>query len=456
MSEVNTSEMWQKWMGEVLNVVAPNGLGKDQTFSGGSAATPIDLNDPNYMITNNTIFQIGDVVPANSPSYTPAPSGLCSSYSIFLDYIELDADANANLDSQINIATEEFNSAQTTFNKVQTAAFTAYAAYKEGAVDAGIKVPPFTTWVVANYPTWASAQKELSGAQSALDGLNIEKYGPGYAALQNARALVAYTAGGAQDITTQSPNNMAVATGSISPPGSKKVSIGDAPADPASSLIESFAPAYELGADYAATYAKWQADSVNKVKGASIAVSSSSRDYDYSQFGWSASVSAGWSGWFRSASAQASAKYNTISVDTNSTDFSMTVDFVGLSAVGINPGKWWQNGSLVSNYKDQLKDGHPDFFSDEGTLARRAYQLVLGFQPSVKIKMSAADYNRVKTDWQSQASARGSFGPFSFGASSSANSSKDDIHYDDAAATITITPGPSTMPVLLGVISSKL
>jgi hypothetical protein len=36
MSEVNTSEMWQKWMGEVLNVVAPNGLGDDQTFSGGS------------------------------------------------------------------------------------------------------------------------------------------------------------------------------------------------------------------------------------------------------------------------------------------------------------------------------------------------------------------------------------------------------------------------------------
>ena len=89
-------------------------------------------------------------------------------------------------------------------------------------------------------------------------------------------------------------------------------------------------------------------------------------------------------------------------------------------------------------------------------MARRASQVVLGFEPTITIKLAAADYSRVKSSWQTEASVSVGVGPFSFSGSGGANSSKDQIHYDDASSSIKIGPIKSTMPVLLGVVSSKL
>jgi hypothetical protein len=153
---------------------------------------------------------------------------------------------------------------------------------------------------------------------------------------------------------------------------------------------------------------------------------------------------------------QADASATAVAVDYKASDFEMTVYFVGMGAFPIQPGPWWKNAGLVSNFKDKLKVNHPDFFSDSGSLARRASSVVLGFEPTVSLKMSAADYNRLKSAWQASGSTTVSAGPFSFGASFSANDKKDKIKYSDADSTVTIGPIKSTMPVLLGVISSKL
>lgn len=315
-------------------------------------------------------------------------------------------------------------------------------------------VPAFEAWTYVNYPACASAQRQLAGAQSHYDELNFQAYGPGYQELQTARALIAFTSGGGQDFTVQNPNNMEIVTTTIPPTGSRKVLIGNPPPKEASKQITSFAPLYTLDTAYQAQYAVWQKASVEGRIGNTITISSSSKDYDYSESGWSAAARASWSGWFRSVSAEASASTQTISIDTSSTDFGMEVSFVGVAAFGIRPGPWWQNGSLVSKFKNQLKPNHPDFFSDDGKLARHAAQVVLGFEPTVTLKMSADDYSRLKTAWQTPG-VSASFGPFSFSGSASAHASKDDIHYDDAAASIKIGPVKSTMPVLLGVVSQK-
>ncbi|PHV39334.1 hypothetical protein CSQ95_09000 [Janthinobacterium sp. BJB304] len=72
------------------------------------------------------------------------------------------------------------------------------------------------------------------------------------------------------------------------------------------------------------------------------------------------------------------------------------------------------------------------------------------------MKLSAADYSRLKSSWQTQASVSVGVGPFSFSGSGGADSSKDKIHYDDATSSLKIGPIKSTMPVLLGVVSSKV
>jgi len=455
MADVDTAVMWKKWMGALQQQLFPNGLGKNTTFSAGSTANYVNINDSNPGVTNYSIYNIGNVVPDNSPDYAPATSGLIQSFGIFLDYIDLGGDTNPNLESQINIATSTFNDSSRAYQDNQIKAFTDYAAFKSASEGAGREPVAYDTWVVNSYPALASSRSQMVGDQSTLDGLNIQRYGEGYTQIQAARAAIGFGDGGAQSMQAQNPNNMKIATGSLPPPGSKQVLIGDLPASATSSLVDSFAPSYNLDSSYNAKYAEWQTASLQGAIGSTVELTASSSDSSYDNSGWAASASASWRGWFRSASGSALASGQTVDIDTSSTDFNMKVDFVGLAEFSIGPGLWWQ-GSLVADFKNSLKPGAPDFFSDAGSLSRRASKIVLGFQPTVTIKMSAADYSRLKTSWQAEATVSGSFGPFSFGASSSAYANSDDIHYDDASASITVGPIKSTMPVLLGVISSKL
>jgi hypothetical protein len=241
MADVDQSVMWGKWMKAVQDQIFPNGLEPSTLFSAGSVATPIDLNDPNPGMTNYGIYSIGDVIPGNSPNYVASPSGLITSYGIFLDWIDLGGDSNPNLESQINLANSAFNAAQTAYTNVVNTAYTQYTTYKTNATAAGETAPPFRTWVITNYPTLAAAQEQLAGAQSKAQQLNTQRYGAGYNQIVQARALIAFSAGGAQDLSVQNPNNMPIVTGPLPPAGSTKVLIGDAPLPQvASAQISSF------------------------------------------------------------------------------------------------------------------------------------------------------------------------------------------------------------------------
>lgn len=97
------------------------------------------------------------------------------------------------------------------------------------------------------------------------------------------------------------------------------------------------------------------------------------------------------------------------------------------------------------------------FFGEGGALSAIATQVVVGFEPTVTLKMSASDYSNVKSSWEASATTSIGIGPFRLGSlTGSANGTKQDIKYDDATASVTIGPISSTLPVLLGVISQKL
>lgn len=465
MANVDQSKMWAQLMQSMQSKLFPGGIGSDMVFSAASVARSVNLNATDPGVTNYGVYALGDIVPANSPAYNPAPSGLLTSYSQFLDWIDLGGDSNPNLQSQLNIAingdggaTPGLVAIQTGYNSQYTAAVTQYLAQKTAATSVGDTIAPFQSWVLTNYPQLAVAKSQLDGAQSQVDQLSSQLYGPGYAQVQLARQITSIN-GGAQDPMKQNGYNMQVTSATYVPPGSTAAVIGAAAAASTSTTaqgVSSFVPLYSLDTAYAATYAEWQKASAAGQIGETFHFDSHSNDYDYQESGWNASAKASWSSFFWSASASSSSSAQSVSVDASSSDFSVDVEFVGVKAFGITPGPWWQNGSLLSTYKGKLKPGAPDFFSDDGALARRASQVVLGFEPTITVKLSAADYSRLKSSWQTQASVSVGVGPFSFSGSGGADSSKDKIHYDDATSSLKIGPIKSTMPVLLGVVSSKV
>lgn len=453
MADVDSTGIWQHWIKQLIDAVTSGGLGEGQQFSAGSTTLSVDLANADPQISAFNIFEIGDTVPAASPTYAPG-SGLATSYSLFLNFVDLGGSVDPNIQSQLNLAAEAVSQAQSNFVTQQNTAYTNFASYKKNIDPNAI----FDTWVAANYPVYLAAKNALTGAQSQYDQLAIQAYGAGYQALAAAQSSVGYTAG-AQSIATQNAFNMAVKTGTVAPVGSGPAVLpGQFPPPPADNMFSSFRPAYQLDSSFPTRFAEWQrASTAGGPPGASISVSSTSQTLSWSEFGWNASLSADVVADFWSVGVAGSTKGEKTSIDTTSKDFSLEVDFVGLGSFAINPGGWWANGSLVSNYRDKLKSGAPDFFGPNGSLARRPYEAVIGFEPTVKLSLDSQDYQDAKTTWQASATLSVGIGPFRLGSATvNTNGGKENMTYDDASATVTIGPLKSSVPILLGVISQQL
>ena len=95
MANVDTLDLWKKWMGAVQAQAFPNGLTDQQQFSAGSTTLNVDLGNGDPGITNYYVYGIGDVIPAASPAYSSA-GGLLAAYATFLDWVDLGAMVNPN------------------------------------------------------------------------------------------------------------------------------------------------------------------------------------------------------------------------------------------------------------------------------------------------------------------------------------------------------------------------
>jgi hypothetical protein len=450
MATVDTSALWAKWMGEIANIALPQGIGAGQRLHAASTSLALDLGNADTQIGSEYVFELGDTIPANSPNYAPGTSGLCVGYSNFLQYVQLQGNVDPNLASQISIAAAKMQPAADNYQAVLTKAL---AAYQTAKTAMGVTAN-FITWAGQSYPTLASAQAAMDAASSAYDGLMIKAYGPTYQSLQADRAHVALT-GGARDMASPNSFNMPAKMGLQQSAGAVTVLPGQTPPASADNLVSIYRPLYGISG-FTQRYQEWQSNSVNGVTEQTITLSAASTTYNFSQFGWSATVGLGVFAEYFNFLGNGSTSGTKTSIDTTSSAFKMTVAWAGFGIFQVNPGPWW-DGAAFGTWKNSLVAGAPAFFGDSGILARRAYQVILGFEPTITLQMSASDYANTKLQWTAQATAAIGIGPFVFGeAKTTVNGTKQNIVWSDATASVTIGPIKSTVPLLLGVLSAPI
>ena len=445
----STDDLWSMYGQQILKFAAPDFDPSKQQFSMASSTLSVDLGNADPAVVNGYIYNLGNTIPSPSPSYMPG-SALFTSYQRFLDAIDLQGDTNPNVDSQINIAASNMNAAQNNFISVQTNAITAWTAYK--AVVPGIS---FSDYVTQQYTTYVQAKNALDATTSAWQQLMTQKYGQGYEIIANARNRLSPT-GGASDILSANSYNMAVKTGAAAPAGSVPVLPGSTPPPASSALIPSFDPAFALQS-FASVYQQWQANSAGKAPPAvSVVVDGSAASSSWSDMGWTSESAGLFAYGFFDVWGETSSSSDTQTSFAMDSSFHMQIDFVGLNTFTLSPGGWFDLG-IVNSYRNQLLPNSPDLFSPGGALARVPYQAVIGFQPSITLSMSQENFSTFQSTFQSQTTAGMGFGPFVVGEThSSTYANKSGVAFDAQSATVTVSPPPSTVPVLLGVISTRL
>lgn len=448
-TNTNTGDVWGQYAAQLQQQATTGQFDpKKQGMSFASANLSVDLGNSDPDVVNEYVYQIGNAIPAASPAYIPQ-SDLASSYQTFLDSIDLGGDPNPNLDSQINIAANAMNEAQTNFQTVQGKAITGWGQYKQIAPNI-----TFAAYVQSQYPTYVQARNALSAATSKWQDLMSQKYGAGYEVIAAARNMLSVSSG-AHDITMQTPYNMAVKTGTVAPAGSTPALPGGTPTPPASSLVSSFAPAFGIDG-FTQKYQEWQAASAAGQTSHTIKFDGSTQTANWGDSGWSVSAEGGFDSWFVGVEVEHSSSSETHTFDYANEEFSFEASFTGLGVFQLLPGKWFQRG-LIQSYHDKLVKGAPDFFGENGSLGRIPYQALIGFEPKITLKLAHQDYAYLQSSFRSETTTSVRIGPFRIGGGHhSYYADKTDVAYHDDSNTITIGPVKSTLPLLLGVVSEKM
>lgn len=447
---INSDQVWSKFYEQITQVALPN-FDKDvQVISIAGTTLNADVVNADPDISNSNIYDIGNLLPANSPTYAPG-GDLITSYSLFLQNINLGGDPNPALDSKINVAVSTLNTSQTNFSSVQATAYTQYGTYKT-TINPSYK-GDFDTWANTNYPTYGAAKSNLNGAMAAYDGLMTQKYGAGYASLQAAQAAVSAISG-AKSLVASNPYNMEVKVGSVAPAGSVQVLPGaDNPVLP-SALKTTYRPAYSIGGGLPGTFSSWQTASVNKNFPVSVKLTGNFSSGNFSDFGWSESVQASYRSWF-SVKLNQQASYSSVSQNWDSSSFNCEISFNGLQQFPITPDANWFSPGMIQNYKGKLLPNSPTFFGKGGSLSVIPNSVLLGYGLKIKITIDNASYASLKTAFQQSSSLSVGVGPFNLSASESSHNYKSNFTYNDASSTLIIEPENTDIPFLLGVISNK-
>lgn len=447
----STSDLWLLYANELRRLVTTGQFDPETqliTFAGTTLAFDAANADPQMAAA--AIYNVGNVIPQWSASYA-VQGDLATAYALFLDNIKLKGDPNPNLDSQISVAAANLTAATKNFQDVLTSAFNAW----QTAQKTGMPNITFNNYVQQFYPTYTSAVTAMNAAESKYQSLLLQRYGPGFATVNDARKRVSLV-GGARDVTTSNNFNMPVRTGTLAPAGSVPTLPGQTPAAAASSLATSYAPAFGMPA-FAAVYQEWQTKSTNNQQDVSVSLTGDAGSVDVTTFGWSAGAEASFSYGFFRLYASGSAEGSAVNVDTTKSDFAVTFNFTGLQSFPLSPTQLWFQPSILQSYRDSLAPGGPQFFGEGGVLSLLPVQAIVGFEPQIVVKLSNESYSSLKSSFQQQANASLSIGPFRIGnASVSTYGGHDSAQWDDSSQTITIGPVKSTVPLLLGVICSKL
>lgn len=442
-----SQQVWDTFYKKLVEQAVPHFDNTKQAVSLAGTTLSTDLVNGDSEITNASIYNIGNMLPAQNPTYAPG-GDLITSYSLFLQNIDLGGDPNPDLKDKINIAAGNLTKNQNNFIDVQSKAFDAYLTYKKVNPSA----PDADTWLNANYPLYAAAKSSLNGANSQYDTLMTQAYGAGYSTIQAAQAAVSSITG-AKSLTVSNAYNMPVKVGSVAPDGTQQVLPGETPPAASSSLKSTFRPAFELGGSLPKVFSSWQTASVNKDFPISFDLTGDFSTASSRDFGWKESVQASYRSWF-SVKVDQQASYESVTESWKNSSFDCKVSFNGLQSFPINADANWFSSGIVQNYKDKLLSTSPQFFGEDGSLHVIPTAIILGYGLKVTIKVDNASFNSFKSAFQQSAKVSIGVGPFSFGGSESSHLDKNNFTYDADSSTIEINPAPTGVPLLLGVVSN--
>ncbi|MCL6293907.1 hypothetical protein [Jejuia spongiicola] len=445
----SSEQVWAKFYEKLVQTAVPNFDKTKQAVSIAGTTLSADIVNADPDISNANIYNIGNLLPAASASYAPG-GDLITSYSLFLQNIDLGGDSNPALQKKINVAAANVNSNQTNYTKVFSEAMDQFIKYK--TIDPSY-TGGFDEWANTNYPVYASAKTSLNGAIADYDALMVKAHGAGYTTIQAAQASVSALTG-AKELLKKNPYNMPVKVGSVAPAGGTPVLPGQDPSAPPNTLTSTFRPAFSVGGGLANVFSAWETESVNKNFPVSIALSGNFADGNYRDFGWSESVSASYRSWF-SVKVNQQASYQSVNQDWKQSSFNCKVSFNGLQSFPINPDANWFSSGIIQNFKDKLLSTSPQFFGEGGSLNVIPSSIILGLGLKIEITVDNASYTSLKTAFQQSASVSVGIGPFSFSGSESSHLNTSNFTYNDDSNTIVINPGPTDVPLLLGVVSDK-
>jgi hypothetical protein len=188
----------------------------------------------------------------------------------------------------------------------------------------------------------------------------------------------------------------------------------------------------------------------NRAAAFTISMNSSSGTTHEENTAWGARAS--WFGFFG-----AGASRSVHQLDTHSNQFSLTFSARHFRMFSVRLRDWFSatavntyaNGPFVVN--GEIAQQRVHLFHDKGVLRLAPAAVAVAYQPSVTIKLSAANYQEIKSDIN--AGGGFSIGPFGFGASY--HKATSDIKFDDANNTITAADNTET-PQIVAVIYDVL
>ena len=446
-TQISTDQIWAAYYHNLIQTVAGSLDPETQAVSLARRAVVADLGNADPAIAANYVFETGNALPAWNPEAV-APEGLLASYAAFLDNIDLGRDIDPDLRSRLNSARINYNIASKNFAAVRAQAVAAWIHSRQIEPAIG-----FTAFVKGNFPLYTLAGQFLQGADSEFEALMFEAYGAGYSEIAEARSKCGIAAGAAA-MDRPTPYNMPVKRCISSLAASSNV-FHEAVPPPPDEPVPTYAPSFTLDG-FAPAYAEWQSNSAHGIVAATITVTGDSWAAPKSDYPWPP-AGGKFLGDFFKVGAPGSVSGVSQIVNTRSPYFSISVSFAGLNTFGITPGGWY-DARIVETYKNkQLPTTAPRLIGEGGSLSLLPTALIIGFEPSIVMTMERSDYERFKGRCREQSDAPVKIGQFRVsGSPDAARGDRADIHYDDYRAAITIRPVKSTLPLLLGVVNTKL
>jgi hypothetical protein len=443
-TRILADRVWAAYHRSLIQTAASSFDPATQAVTLAERAETADFGNADPAVGASYVFEMGNTLLTWDPRTTP-PEGLLYSYAAFLDNIDLGEVGDARLSSRLDAAKGKYRVANKNFADVRSQAITAWIEFRQGepTID-------FASFVKGHFPLFTLAALALRGADIEFESLMFQAYGTDYSAIAEARSKCGITTGAAA-LDRPTPYNMAVKRCAQSMIPAAGGSLREYILSICSSKpLPTYAPVYRLDG-FAEAYAEWRENSDAGLAAETLHLTENSND-DLRDYPWPPSGGKTPGDFFKIGERDL---IPGMRVNTRSANFSVTIDFAGLDTFSVAPGEWFDRG-ILETYRHRTSHAAPRFFREGGPTSLLPIAVIAGFAPSIAITMDRHDYVSFKARYHALPISLFTVGPFRVGGTSDPVFDSTRIGFDDRRSAVTIQPRKKTLPLVLGVVSSKV